>query len=256
MPFAVGAVLFGLLAALASYFLGSINSAIIVTWSFHHTDVREHGSGNAGMANAFRTGGVRAAVLTFLGDLVKSVAAVAIGRYLLPLVLIHFTGLAVAAPHYAGVYWTIGECGAYLCGLFCIIGHLYPIYYGFRGGKGIVASAGMMLLVDWHCLAVCLVVFGIVFLATRIASASSIAAAFALPFATFFLFGLSYPHAIYNPLPMGPRLFATLFSVVIMLVLLSSHKDNILRIFKGRERPLKVEESSESARETEKTAKR
>jgi glycerol-3-phosphate acyltransferase PlsY len=101
-----------------SYLLGSLNFAIIISGKTYRQDIRNHGSKNAGMTNMMRTYGKKAAALTLLGDMLKAVVSCLIG------------------------YALIGQLGAYIAGLFCMIGHIFPVFYRFKGGKG-VACAGM-----------------------------------------------------------------------------------------------------------------
>ena len=140
-----------LLTAVVAYLLGSINWAIIITRLFSKKDIRDEGSGNAGATNVLRSEGPLPALLTTLGDLAKSMAAVLLGRYL----VIHFHFA------YAGE-WPVtaaGLVGGYLAGLFCVMGHLFPVFYNFRGGKGVLATLGMFLVADWRVALMCLTLF-------------------------------------------------------------------------------------------------
>ena len=115
-----------LLAAVASYLLGSISSAVIVSRCLNREDVREKGSGNAGATNILRNYGAKAAAFTTLGDLAKSIVAVFIGGWLL--MHLQLTG----TPEISETGLRI--VGRYLAGVCCVLGHLYPVYFGFRGG--------------------------------------------------------------------------------------------------------------------------
>ena len=110
-----------LLCAAGGYLLGSLSSAVIVSRALFSDDVRSHGSGNAGMTNMFRTYGKKAGVLTLCGDVLKTVVATLLG------------------------YLWLGYIGAYLSGLFCMLGHMFPVFYKFRGGKGVTTSVGSMV---------------------------------------------------------------------------------------------------------------
>ncbi|MGN0625384.1 MAG: glycerol-3-phosphate acyltransferase, partial [Oscillospiraceae bacterium] len=123
-------VLASILAAAVAYLLGSISFAVVVSKSLYHQDVRQFGSGNAGMTNILRTYGKKAAALTLAGDFLKGVAAVLISRLI-------FAAMGV----------TLFD-GAYIGGLFAILGHLYPVYFGFRGGKGILTSIGIIAVIN------------------------------------------------------------------------------------------------------------
>ena len=130
-----------LLSALVGYLLGSISFAILLTKAFAHEDVRAHGSGNAGATNVLRVAGKKASALTFLLDFCKCVASVLVGYFLVK----H----ACVAN---GVDPEMARLGMYAAGFCCMIGHMYPLYFGFRGGKGVVTTAAMMLLLDWRVL--------------------------------------------------------------------------------------------------------
>ena len=108
------------LSAVTGYLLGSVNTAILVSRMLHHADIRQFGSGNAGMTNVYRVFGKKAALLTAIGDLMKSVLSVLAARTFF---------------HYFGI--TMGFDPGYLAGLFVLIGHIYPAWFGFHGGKGV-----------------------------------------------------------------------------------------------------------------------
>ena len=117
--------------AVAGYLLGSINWSIILTWFFKDKeDIRKYGSGNAGMTNVLRSVGKLPAVLTFAGDFLKCVAALLLSQAF----------VAWLAPASVEFY----DVARYVAGMACVLGHIFPIYYGFRGGKGVVTSAAMI----------------------------------------------------------------------------------------------------------------
>ena len=113
-----------ILCAAIAYFLGSLNFAIIISKYKFHDDIRNYGSGNGGLTNMMRTYGKKAAAFTLLGDVMKAVVSVLLGMLI------------------------AGESGAYLAGFFCVFGHSFPIYYGFKGGKGVLTTAAMVLCLD------------------------------------------------------------------------------------------------------------
>ncbi len=156
-----------ILTGVLAYLIGSINFAIIVTRLFAKKDIRDFGSGNAGMTNVLRTLGKGPAVLVTLGDFCKGVLAVLLGHLIL-----RFLGGGI--PFYAD----------YLIGLLVMLGHCFPLFYGFRGGKGILVSAGVILMLDWRVLIVIFSTFLIVVAITRIVSLGSIAAAAMFPIST------------------------------------------------------------------------
>lgn len=177
MP-AADSVLPFLLTAVAAYLIGSIDFSIITTQLFARTDVRQHGSGNAGTTNVLRTAGSLPAALTFVGDFCKCVAAVLFGR-----LLFHFFGTTVMAPAYI-----TGTAG-----LFCILGHIFPLFFGFRGGKGVATTAGLALMVDWRSFAVGMSLFLVLLIVTRIVSLSALIAVGSMPFLVYGFFGFGGP---------------------------------------------------------------
>ena len=110
----------------APYLLGSISFAVVFSKFMHHDDVREHGSGNAGSTNMLRTYGLKAALFTFLCDFLKGVIATLLGFLIMP----YYTGFA------------------YISALMCMVGHAFPIYYGFKGGKCVATFAGALLVLN------------------------------------------------------------------------------------------------------------
>ena len=157
-----------ILAAICAYLLGSINFAIIVSRLFAHKDIRDFGSGNAGLTNVLRTFGKGPAAIVLLGDFLKGVLAVVIGN-----LLFRYLG---------GVEGFM--LGGYIAAFFAVLGHIYPVFHGFKGGKGILITAGVMLVLDPWVLCVILGVFILVVLLTRYVSLGSVCAAISYPFAT------------------------------------------------------------------------
>lgn len=201
-----------LLAAVAAYLIGSINFAIIITRLFAKKDIRDYGSGNAGMTNVLRTLGKGPAVLVTLGDFCKGVAAVLVGRLILQL-------LGGGIPFY----------GDYFLGLFAMLGHCFPIFYGFRGGKGILVSAGVILVLNWRVLLIILAVFLILVAFTKTVSLGSISAAAAYPVSTLIVDLLrKAPHPFLNALS----------ALVIGGIVIFMHRSNIRRLLNGTENKL------------------
>ena len=131
------------LTAAGGYLLGSILFGVLISKVMYNDDVRNHGSGNAGMTNVLRTYGKLPAVFTTLGDVGKSVAAVNLGRFIFG-ALLSGTGAAWQNP-------LDPVCGAYLAAIFCMIGHSRPIFFGFKGGKGVLVGAGAALATEPPC---------------------------------------------------------------------------------------------------------
>ena len=123
------------LALIGSYLVGSINAAVIISKFIAHDDVRDHGSGNAGMTNVMRTMGVLPGLLTLLIDSAKGVLCCLLARLLVFPYVFGTLGFEFLRPEYA----------VYYCGILCLIGHIYPLFFGFRGGKGVATTLGVLL---------------------------------------------------------------------------------------------------------------
>ena len=128
------AILIAAATILQAYLLGSVDTGILVSKFVYHDDVRNHGSGAAGMTNMLRTFGKKAAAMTATGDVLKGVLAVCIGRW-----LFHMLPADAGVSPYLGVY---------LAAIFAVLGHLYPLYFGFKGGKGRPASSPLGIIIS------------------------------------------------------------------------------------------------------------
>jgi len=196
-----------LLAAAVAYLLGSISFAVIFSRLLDHDDVRLHGSGNAGMTNMLRTYGVKQAALVCLGDFGKGILAVVFAR-----LLFGWAGITVMD-------------GGYVGGFFVLLGHLFPLYFGFRGGKGVLTSAGIMLMLNpvvFLCLVPPIVAL---ILITRIVSLGSIVAAVIYPILTYVVLTLQG----------RPAALDTLFAALIGVIVIFMHRSNIKRLLNGTE---------------------
>lgn len=217
-------ILITIVIAVVSYLLGSISFAVIITNHFSKKDIRSMGSKNAGATNVMRSVGTKAGVLTLLGDFSKVVLSIVIARLLLQ----------------ANVYSGLKVLGTYWAGFFCVLGHLYPIYFKFKGGKGVMTSAGMILLIDPRVFCVVLAVFLVVLLLSRMVSLSSISAAISFPIATWFMYREVVPGTgeltrllqfFYNDQRGVVTTMALIFAVIVVI----KHWSNIRRIFNGTE---------------------
>lgn len=200
-------VLSAVLSSAAAYLLGSVNFALVISKLFYHQDIRSYGSGNAGMTNILRTFGVFPAAMTLVGDFAKGAVSVLLAYWL--------NGWIGGAPHFM--------VGAYLAGLFALLGHVFPIYYGFRGGKGVLVSAGIILVVDPVCLCIVLGVFLAAVLLTRYMSLGSICAAAAYPIATVAV-------QIVRKQPFQQIVTAGAFALVVCAMVVYLHRSNIKRL--------------------------
>ena len=145
-----------LLVMLLSYFFGCCNGSFMVSHFIIRDDVRKHGSGNAGLTNFYRTYGAKYALLVIACDMGKTVAACLLGSFF-----------------FRCLGWD-GTLGTLLAGLGCELGHIFPVFYGFRGGKGILCGAAATFVIDYNAGVIALVVFALAFLLTRYVSLGSI----------------------------------------------------------------------------------
>ena len=217
------------LTAVAGYLLGSINWSIILTWFFKDKeDIRKYGSGNAGMTNVLRTVGKGPAALTFVGDFLKCVAALLLSQ-----------AFALWLAPGSGEFFDVAR---YVAGVACVLGHIFPVYYGFRGGKGVVTSAAMIALTDWRVFLLVLLTFVLVFAARRIVSLASVACAALYPVFTFlFLYLVEFsgsPLQNHGDHSLAYLLFATAASLFIGGTVLVKHRANIGRLRRGEEKPV------------------
>ena len=196
-------VLFFLITAIVPYLLGSINSAIIISKKIYGYDVRDYGSGNAGMTNMFRSFGKKAGFLTLGSDVLKALISVVLG------------------------YVLLGGAGQYMAGFFCMLGHMFPVYFKFKGGKGVIVSAITILLIDPLVFAVLVLLFALMFAATQIISASSLTAAFFFPLVVY---------AFNRPC----KIEYLFFSLMISFFVIAMHKENIQRLLNKTEKKFTI----------------
>lgn len=219
-----------IMAIVAAYLIGSVNTSIIVTKIVMHKDIRTMGSGNAGFTNVLRCVGKVPAIFTFVGDFLKGVISIIIAYLLM---------LGVTGDK-ADIF--IGYI-IYIAGMFAVIGHMFPCYYGFKGGKGVVTAASVMLMTDWRILVVALIIFAIMFFITKTISKCALVNAALFPITTLVFRLLDYygiatvPSTQQNP-PLSFVIFATVVTLVIAVLVLVRHKDNIKRILNGTEKKI------------------
>lgn len=231
MPIRAAVILIFIAFGIVSYLLGSVSFAVIFTRAFAHTDVREHGSGNAGMTNVMRTAGLAPGVLTLLCDVLKAAVSVVLGKYLLT-----FLANLLLQRVYGQSMVIDSVYGAVLCGFCCVIGHIFPVFFRFRGGKGVLTSLGMVFVLEWRAALILLAVFGVTFALSRMVSLSSIMAAVSYPVSTWFLSGGGDAPGTFYPFGMSSQWFQTLAALLFALVVIFKHKDNIRRILQGQEK--------------------
>ncbi len=211
--------------ALLSYLLGSINPSILLSKAIYGDDIRSHGSGNAGTTNMLRTHGKGMAAVTLLCDILKGTLAVAIAMWLDIIFSGQNSGLASGD---AG--WLVGNL-RYIAGIFVVLGHDFPLYFGFRGGKGVATSFGVVLIMNWKVALILMAVEVIVIAFSRYVSLGSISAAGAYPFILFTFL-----------LASGADLYANIghiaMAFVLALLLIAKHHQNISKLAKGTENKL------------------
>lgn len=217
-------------AAVIAYLLGSVNFAIIVTRLMSKKDIRDFGSGNAGATNVLRSQGPLPAILTTVGDLAKSILSVVIGGWLVSQALRGVPEVMLSSYNFIYLFSLVAR---YLTGVFCILGHMFPLYFHFRGGKGVLTTLGMMLILDWRVALICLGVFIITVLLSRMVSLGSVLAAASLPIVTgLFQAFVEGRHGAISP---EVVMFCTGMATLIALMLICKHIPNLRRIAAGTE---------------------
>jgi acyl phosphate:glycerol-3-phosphate acyltransferase len=197
---------------LMAYFIGSIPTAVWVGRAWFGIDVREHGSKNAGATNTFRVLGKKPGVFVLLIDVLKGVFAV-----VLPMMIWHEGAL---------VYGLTSDYLQILAAIAAVVGHIFPVFAGFRGGKGVATSLGVMIGILPLSAAVCLGIFIVIFILSKYVSLGAICAACCFPFSVLFLE------------PQREEMFY--FSVVLSLAVIWAHKKNIRRLLKGEENKMNL----------------
>ncbi len=186
-----------IIIAAAAYLLGSFCASIPITKRLYGEDVRNRGSGNAGATNAARVYGLKAGLLTLTCDMAKTVAAMLFGKLL------------------------CGEAGEALAGAVCITAHCFPLYFGFRGGKGVSVGAALSLMCGWKVFASVMFVFLVTAVLSKKVSLGSIFASAALPISAVLFSRGKYLVAM------------SVFSALLVIIM---HRDNIRRLLAGEER--------------------
>lgn len=203
-----------------AYLIGSINFSVILSKKMAGFDIREKGSGNAGSTNMLRSVGKKAAALTLVCDILKGVVSILIAMILGNIIqnldkelLVQIAGIAV------------------------VVGHTFPIFFGFKGGKGVATSLGVLILSNWQIGLICLV-FALVLMAlTRMVSLGSCAAAVLFPVLTLFI---NDNYTVLSEGKNGNVYF--IYSVILAIIVLYNHRSNIKRIMNGEEKKLSIKE--------------
>ena len=199
-------ILYLVLALIGAYLIGSIPTAVWIGKVWYGIDVREHGSGNAGATNTFRILGKKAGIPVLLIDILKGYSATSL--------IIFLPFIIPKSPEF--VYMEIG------LGITAVVGHIYPIFAGFRGGKGIATLFGMTLALHAPAAMLCLLIFLIVLIISHYVSLSSIIASISYPLFFAFLFPSASRSLIY-------------FGILVCFLVLYTHRKNITRLVSGNE---------------------
>ena len=207
------AILIAAATILQAYLLGSVDTGILVSKFVYHDDVRNHGSGAAGMTNMLRTFGKKAAAMTATGDVLKGVLAVCIGRW-----LFHMLPADAGVSPYLGVY---------LAAIFAVLGHLYPLYFGFKGGKGVLVAAGAILAIQPVLLPFLAIIFLVCLIPTGMVSLGSVAMAA--------LYGADHHLRFPAGYAAGDMLVCAIGSGFMSGMVIYMHRANIQRIREGKE---------------------
>ena len=196
---------------IAAYLIGSIPTAVWISKFFFGIDIREYGSGNAGATNTYRVLGPKWGTLVMIVDMLKAFAAVKLAFFL---------------PYqtHSDFYLTNIQLGL---GLAAVLGHIFPVWAEFRGGKGVATLFGMVLGIQPNVALCCVGIFAVVLYLTRWVSLSSILASIAFP--VFILFIFNEPEKLYR-----------IFAITVALLVLLTHQKNIGRILKGNENRLPI----------------
>ena len=207
-------MVFDIVTAIIAYLIGSINFSVIISKKMAGFDVREKGSGNAGTTNMLRSVGKKGAAITLICDILKGVVAILIAMLI---------GWAFKVENQSLL--------VQIAGIAVVIGHTFPIFFGFKGGKGVATSLGILIMTNWQIGLICLV-FGVVLIAlTRMVSLGSCTAAVLFPVLTLFIsenYIVSQCSGYF------------VYSVILAIIVLFNHRSNIKRILSGTENKISL----------------
>jgi len=198
-----------IIMAIVAYLIGSINFSVLISKKVAGFDVREKGSGNAGSTNMLRSVGKGAALLTLICDILKGIVAILIAIGI---------GTIIEGVDKALL--------VQIAGISVVLGHTFPIFFGFKGGKGVATSLGILLMTNWQIGLICLVFALVLMILTQMVSLGSCAAAVLFPVLTIFI----KDHFIVAE---GTNYF--IYSVILAIIILYNHRSNIKRILNGTE---------------------
>ena len=190
-----------IIAWVAAYLIGSLSFAVIVSRALKLPDPHSYGSGNPGATNVLRSGSKKAAILTLLGDTLKGVAAVLLAKYFAAQFGISDVGMAGVA-------------------IAVFLGHLFPVFFGFKGGKGVATAAGVLWALDWRVGLGLTLIWVIIFALSRVSSLAALIGSAMAPVLAWYFLGV------------GPTFYAVLAMAVLLIW---RHKENIVRLVSGKE---------------------
>ena len=204
-----------IISVIISYLLGSVNTAIIVSKLLGQQDIRQKGSGNAGATNTLRVLGAKAAVMVVIGDALKGIIAVLISRFI--------AQLAFGVEDY--------KYCMYASSVAVVLGHVFPLYFGFKGGKGIMTSISVIFVLDWKIGIVLVLIFAVFIALFNYVSLSSCVCAFCYPFIVLFLY--------------RGNVYFFVSALVVAIIAICKHQANIKRLISGTESKLFKSKNSE-----------
>ncbi len=190
-----------IIALVVAYLIGSLSFAVIVSRALKLPDPHSYGSGNPGATNVLRSGSKTAAILTLLGDTLKGVAAVLLAKYF--------------APHFG-----VTEIGIAVVAIAVFLGHLFPVFFGFKGGKGVATAAGVLWALDWRIGLGLTLIWALIFALSRVSSLAALIGSAMAPVLAWHFLGV------------GPAFYAVLAMAVLLIW---RHKENIERLVSGKE---------------------
>ena len=226
-------IIITVVTAVVSYLIGSVNFSILISKAISGKDIRESGSGNAGATNMLRTHGKKMAIITLLCDIAKGILAVLIAILLKWYIheQMEFTGILAMGLDSVKLSFTavgLNDALTYLAGLFVMLGHCFPVFFGFKGGKGVATALGIVMTLDWKIGIIVLVVALALMAATRYVSLGSVVAA-----ALFVMLTIVKQFITGNINP-----YIMLCSVIMGLLVILRHHANIGRLIHGTENKL------------------
>jgi len=206
-----------IVSAIPAYLLGSVNGAIITSKYLYRKDIRQYGSGNPGLTNFYRVFGKGGALLVVAIDVVKTVAPVVFGGWLLG----RFSDMPPSEIWLFRRFFEVSLLGQIAAGFFVMLGHCFPVFYGFKGGKGVMAAGTILFFIDWRVALISWGAFIVITAVTRFVSFGSIAAAAAYPVSMIWL-GIGDAKEV-------------IAAILCATLLIARHQRNVVRLVKGEE---------------------